>query len=51
MDDFSQPLVGISAFQVAKLRESPQQLTFSQNYQSVLVAMAVVSEERNPKTS
>jgi hypothetical protein len=32
----SQPLVGTSAFQVAELRGSPQQLSLSWNSQSVL---------------
>jgi hypothetical protein len=34
--DFSQPLVGISAFQLAEIRASPHQITSIRNSQSVL---------------
>jgi hypothetical protein len=47
--DFSQPLVGTSAFQVAELRGSRRQLTLSQNSQSVLWCGWRRMESPNPR--
>jgi hypothetical protein len=47
--DFSQPLVGTSAFQFAELRGSPHQVTLSENSQLVLWCGRRRTESPNPR--